>query len=73
MLIYSVFNSRKELLATFTDKAELARYVVRHRRDTEDTTILVTFPNSWNEVTEVLDETKKLMDEIWTEHSLKYT
>jgi len=49
MSIYTVFNSRKELLATFSDMEELFRYIWRHKRDKNDTTIIKTELNSWHE------------------------
>jgi predicted small metal-binding protein len=67
MKIHSVFNSSKQLLATFTDKKELHRFLKRHCREASNTTILTTKANSWNEVDEVINSTNDHMEELWGE------
>jgi hypothetical protein len=59
MKIYSVFNSRNELLANFGNLQELYRYIRRHSRCSADTKIFQTNLDSWNEFDYVLDVTKQ--------------
>lgn len=66
MKVYNLFNSRDELLCSFTDELEMARYIRRHSRDQTDTTILSTNANSWNETEDVLDVTKNIMENVWS-------
>ena len=65
MKIHSVYNSRKELLATFIDEKELVRYLRRHSRDVFDTTILTTIADSWNDLNEITDTTTDWMEVVW--------
>ena len=72
MKVYTVFNSYNDLLATFTSKRELGRYIVRHSRCVRDTTVLVTNANSWNEIDEVRNCTETIISEIWRKHEIEY-
>ena len=63
--VYNVFNSSDVLLSTFLSFDELKKYIKRHKRDSSDTKILVTVADSWNEVLDVNDLTKELMEDIW--------
>lgn len=65
MKIHSIYNSRKDLLATFVSESELIRFIRRHSRDASDTTVLTTIADSWNEINEVKNTTKDWMDSIW--------
>lgn len=70
MKIYSVFNSSRELLATFTDEPELFRFIQRHKRCVSDTKILTSTANDWNEFENPRNETGVLMHKIWTDPAL---
>jgi hypothetical protein len=65
MKIHNVFNSQKQLLASFVSSNELKRFIARHCRDETDTTILSTVADAWNEEEIVMDTTNDWMEEIW--------
>jgi hypothetical protein len=65
MKIHSIYSSRKELLATFITEAELVRFIRRHCRTADTTTILTTIADSWNELNEVTDTTSDWMEIAW--------
>lgn len=65
MKIHSIYNSRKQLLATFISEPSLVGFIRRHCRDTSDTTILTTIADSWNELDEVKDTTSHWMEIAW--------
>lgn len=70
MKIHTVFNSKKEYLATFASSHELKRYIRRHKRDESDTTIITSELDSWNEFSESLrDTTKEWMVELYRDMS----
>ena len=65
MKIYNVFNSEGNLLASFDSVDELSKYIRRHNRDKNDTTILSAELNSWNESDRIEDVTIEMMHSIW--------
>lgn len=65
MSIYTVFNSQKKILATFSDTEELYRYIWRHNRDKYDTIIIKTELNSWHEFFEPEDLTEVICLEAY--------
>lgn len=73
MKIHNVFNSSGNFLASFASIAELNKYIRRHCRDADDTTIVSVVVDSWNEFPEdVVDSTRELIDAAWEEGREEY-
>jgi len=65
--IYSVFNSRGKLLATFSSFENLKPFIRKNSRCEDDTRIIRSVLDSWGDFDLVSDVTNEFINEIYKE------